>query len=86
MSNSPTLIVNLKLWNQINDSLNQKDVEILDLQKHNKQVIEIFEDIMEVQGECDHWDHHGYCQTHNLHDKEDCPMYKIPKLLKELKK
>jgi hypothetical protein len=47
----------------------------------NNEVREIFLQLIEVRGECNHWDHHGYCQTHNLHDKEDCPMYKIKKML-----
>lgn len=49
--------------------------------KDQQEVISIFKDIMEIQGDCDHYDHHGYCQTHNLHDKEDCPMYRIRNLM-----
>jgi len=34
----------------------------------------ILEDLIASDGPCDHWDHHGYCQTHWLDEKDNCPI------------
>lgn len=47
---------------------------------------EMYRELLDVLGECDHWDHQGYCQTHWLHEKENCPVRKMGDLLREWEK
>lgn len=47
-------------------------------------VIAVLEDIDYLNEDC-HYDHHGYCQAHNLAEGEDCHVFKARKLLAQFK-
>ena len=53
--------------------------------EQEERVIEIFEDVLYVCGDKCRLDHNGYCQEHNCAEKEDCHVFKINKLLKEIR-
>lgn len=43
--------------------------------------VELVEQIIDLHGRCDHWDHQGYCQTHNLQPRDECWMMRLSQLL-----
>ena len=43
----------------------------------------LLEDLLDVLGECDQWDHHGYCQTHFVEPKNECVVIRIKKELSD---
>ena len=43
----------------------------------------ILEDLVYLEDDCRH-DHHGYCQAHNLADREDCHVYRAKKVLAKI--
>jgi hypothetical protein len=44
--------------------------------------VSLLKEIVEIQGEC-HFDHHGYCQAHNLQTKDDCWVARLNKIIEE---
>jgi len=46
--------------------------------------LEIIAELVSVHGLCEHFDHHGYCQTHFTQPKEACLVKKAIDLLTSL--
>lgn len=51
-------------------------------ESQRKELQSIMQECVKMLGECDHKDHHGYCQTHFL--QKDCVVDRAIKLLKEI--
>lgn len=59
-----------------------EDLIIVSSNKNTLEVpTELVQEILELQGAECRYDHHGYCQEHNLQMKDECWVYRLNKLL-----
>lgn len=52
------------------------------MSKNAEVPIELIKDIIRLHGNC-RYDHHGYCQEHNLQMKDECWVYKLEEILRK---
>jgi len=70
--------------NELFDTLADQEAEIARLKALHDRLVEALRDVIEQTGAEPCWyDHHGYCQEHNLTEKEDCWFFKAQALIAE---